>query len=227
MKAIVLLSGGIDSIVVLADALESGRECAAISFDYGQRHKYELTAAEAIASHYGVKHHLFFLDPAIFLNSSLIAKSALTIPKNRTSDELKASTTPSTYVPARNTLFLSVAMAQAESLKAEEIHFGANAMDRQYPDCHPFFFEAFQELIHRSRPNRINEVIPKIITPLIQMDKSSILNWGKELKVPFHLTFSCYDPRHASLHCGQCDACLLRKAAFIEVGILDPTKYIQ
>lgn len=212
MKAIILFSGGLDSTVMLALALSQERECLALSFDYGQRHKVELEAAKLIADHYGVKHRILTIDPQTFQHSSLV--SSMPVPTNRTPGEMQSMGTPNTYVPARNTLFLSFALSQAEIEEAQEIYFGANALDiNPYPDCRPAFIEAFQALINVSTKQAIEKRAPQLITPLIGWNKKEIVECGKRLKVPMHLTSSCYQPLRLHVGCGCCDACILRNEA--------------
>lgn len=209
MKAIILLSGGLDSAVVLALALEKGRECLAISFDYGQRHRIELEYAKKLAQHYGIPHHVIHMGKNCFANSSLVSKE--TVPKNRSMEAIKNGDTPNTYVPARNTLFLALATAQAEIFNAQEIYAGPNLLDRKpYPDCRPEFYQAFQSVINLASKQAVEGNPPHLLTPLIDWNKKEIVEQGTRLKVPFHLTFSCYDPTPDSEPCLQCDACLLR-----------------
>ncbi len=210
MKAIILLSGGVDSTVVLAMAMERGLECYAISFHYGQRHKIELKAAAKISQIYDIEHKLIHIDPKTFSNSSLT--SDLAVPKGRSATEIAQGGIPNTYVPARNTLFLSYALGQAEILDASEIHVGFNAMDyNAYPDCRPEFLEAFQIVANLGTKQGAEGRGAKIFAPLIKMNKSEIFEEGRKLKAPLHLTFSCYDPTVNEEPCQQCDACMLRK----------------
>jgi 7-cyano-7-deazaguanine synthase len=216
LKAIVLFSGGLDPTVMLAMALSQGRDCFALSFDYGQRHKIELNAAAAICKHYNVPHGIIKITTQAFEMSSLV--SSLKVPKNRTKTEI-GSGIPNTYVPARNTIFLSYAVAQAELLNAEEIHYGPNALDNiPYPDCRPAFVEAYQKLIDVATKQAVNGKAPKLVTPFIHWDKQKIVRKGRELNVPFELTFSCYDPLPDSTPCKTCDACVLRSEALNEKG---------
>jgi len=210
-KAIVLLSGGLDSAVVLGIAKSLNRECLALSFDYGQRHKVELEAARKIATHYQTPQKLITIDPTAFGNSSLV--SGEEIPKDRTVAEIK-KTTPSTYVPARNSLFLAFAMAQAELFHAEEIYIGANALDTIYPDCRCEFIEAFQAVLNVATAQALAGKAPQLIAPLLLWNKRRIIEEGKKLKVPLELSFSCYDPTAHNLPCQRCDACLLRQEGF-------------
>ncbi|NGX41790.1 MAG: 7-cyano-7-deazaguanine synthase [Chlamydiae bacterium] len=212
MKVIVLLSGGIDSTVVLASALATGRECLAISFDYGQKHIIELEHARDIAKHYDVKHAIIQIGRNCFGNSSLT--STKKVPKNRTTEEIIHSQIPSTYVPARNTLFLAYAIGQAEIHNAQEIYAGPNILDRNaYPDCRPEFYQAFQQVATFATKQAVEGNPPRIVTPLIDLNKKEIVSEGKKLNIPFDLTFSCYDPTPEGKPCHQCDACILRAEA--------------
>jgi 7-cyano-7-deazaguanine synthase len=220
MKAIILLSGGIDSTVVLALAKSQGSECIAISFDYGQRHLIELKSATAIAQHYNVLHRVIKIDSSCFngmaLSSSLT--SNIEVPTNRTLAEIEVAPIPNTYVPARNTLFLAFAVGQAEVNQAQEIHFGPNALDfNHYPDCRPQYMDAYQNLINLATKQAVEGKAPQLITPLIRLDKTEIIRKGMELKVPFDLTWTCYSPKEEK-PCERCDACLLRQAAFESIA---------
>lgn len=219
-KAIVLLSGGIDSTVSLALALERGRDCHCISFDYGQRHRIELDAAVAIASHYGVTQQLIAIDPSALTGSALV--SNCDIAKNRTAEEIAEGGIPSTYVPARNTLFLAYAAAQAEIRDADEIYYGPNAMDaKPYPDCRPAYVQAFQSVLNTASQQAVEGTPPLLVTPLLEWDKTRIVAEGVRLGVPFHLTFTCYSPSDMGVPCGSCDACVLRNAALEEAGVTE------
>lgn len=212
-KAIVLLSGGLDSAVVLGIAKSLNRDCLALSFDYGQRHKIELEAAKKIAAYYQTTQKLIILPTATFENSSLV--SNLDVPKDRTTSEMQTAT-PSTYVPARNSLFLAFAMAQAEAFHADEIYIGANALDSPYPDCRPQFIQAFQDLLNVATAQALQGKAPRLIAPLMAWNKRRIIAEGKKLKVPLELSFSCYDPTPTHLPCQRCDACVLRREGFKE-----------
>lgn len=204
-KAIILFSGGLDSTVMLALALEQKRDCHCLSFNYGQKHKIELEHAKAIAAHYRVPHRIITIDPSAFETTSLV--SNISVPKYASAKEASETGVTSTYVPARNTLFLSYALGQAEILGADEIYFGPNAMDyASYIDCRPAFIEAFQHLAAHA----INSTAPKIVTPLIHWTKEEIVKKGKELNAPLKMTFSCYDPTPDHKPCGSCQACQLR-----------------
>lgn len=208
MKAIILLSGGIDSTVALAIALGQGRQCIGVTFDYSQRHKVELKAAQKVAQHYQIPQHLVSIDPQIFAESSLINTDPIV--KNRSLEEMGMEGIPNTYVPARNTLFLAYAMGLAEKHNASEIYFGANSGDRYcYPDCRPEFMEAFQRVFDVATQDPI-----KLLTPLANMEKVEIIRLGLTLKAPLELTSSCYDPHTDGTACHQCDACILREQAF-------------
>ncbi len=212
-KAIILFSGGLDSTVMLAMALDQGRDCYALSFDYGQRHRVELEAAKSITKHYNVPHHIITIDPSAFAGSSLVSDCA--VPTNRTTTEIAESGVPNTYVPARNTLFLSYALGQAEIHAAEEIYFGANALDNlPYPDCRPEFVTAYQALINVSTKQAIEGSPPTLVAPLIHWNKTEIIRKGQALNTPLHLTLSCYQPFPFNEPCQVCDACKLREEAF-------------
>jgi len=216
MKAIILMSGGIDSTVSLALALEKGLECIALSFDYGQRHWIELTSARAICKHYNVAHQIIKIDPKAFGMSSLVEIDS-PMPKDRTIEEISGEGIPNTYVPARNTLFLSFALSQAEILNADEIHFGMNAHDiNAYPDCRPEYVKAFQDLVNVATKQSLEKKPPQIITPLSAMTKAEIISEGYRLNTPIELTHSCYNPTNSNQQCGVCDACILRNDGFVK-----------
>ncbi len=207
MRAIVLLSGGIDSCVTLAHALSIGRYCLAVSFDYGQRHKKELESATRIAAFYSVDHRTIRLDPSLFSSSS----SSLT--DLRRPIALTPDPHPTTYVPCRNLLFLSHAAALAESLHASEIFFGAHASDApSYPDCQPSFFEAFEAVVERGSYVGHNGIT--VVCPLLAYNKTGVVAYGRQLGAPLDLTWSCYDPQEDK-PCGVCQACILRATACV------------
>ncbi len=220
-KAVVLLSGGLDSTTTLAKARSDGYEVYAVSFKYGQRHVAELDAAKRVAAVMEVKKHLIVL-----VNLNDIGGSVLTaegsVPKGRSSEEMSGGI-PVTYVPARNTVFLSLALAWAEALQAPHIFIGVNALDYSgYPDCRPDYIEAFNTMANlatkagrEGRPFRIH-------TPLIRLTKAEIIRLGMKLGVDYSITHSCYDPSPAGEPCLQCDSCLLRQKGFDEAGIPDP-----
>jgi 7-cyano-7-deazaguanine synthase len=224
-KAVVLLSGGIDSATALAIAGEMGFALYALSFCYGQRHQIELQAARQIAGHFGVIKHII-LD----INLRLFGNSALTddidVPKSRNIEEM-AKGIPVTYVPARNTIFLSFALAWAEVLGSNDIFIGVNALDYSgYPDCRPDYIAAYERMANlATKAGREGKQKLKIHTPLIVLTKAQIIQKGLELGVDFRLTHSCYDPAEQGEACGACDSCLLRRKGFQEAGISDPTAY--
>jgi 7-cyano-7-deazaguanine synthase len=221
MKAVVLLSGGLDSATVLALALGERREVYALSFDYGQRHRVEINAARRLAAQAGViKHHVYPLDLEIFQGSALTGGAE--VPKDHVGDP----GIPVTYVPARNTIFLAIALGYAESHGAEEIWIGVNAVDFSgYPDCRPDFIDAFAEVIRTGTKSGIEQGTPRIIAPLISMSKKQIIETGVALGVDYSLSHSCYDPAPDGAACGHCDSCILRRRGFEEAGVEDPTRY--
>ncbi len=224
-RALVLTSGGIDSTVILAQTLQEKRECFALTFDYGQRHRLELRCAEAIARYYKVPHKVVKIDHTLFSNSSLTSSREV-VERNRDLNSIASGGIPSTYVPGRNTLFIAHAISLAESLDAQEIYVGMNANDHApYPDCRPVYLAAYQQLIDLATKQALDGYAPKLLSPLLSKSKVDIVKLGKALKIPFELTLSCYDPGSLKDHCGTCDACSLRKNAFIEAEIEDPTKY--
>ncbi len=220
--AVVLLSGGLDSAVTLAIARSLGHECRALSFDYGQRHVRELDAARRVAAALGAKAHL-----TLRLDLRAIGGSALTddiaVPKGR-SDEAISTGIPVTYVPARNTIFLSHALAWAEVLEAQDIFIGVNVLDASgYPDCRPEYIAAFERMANlATRAGVEGKSRFRIHTPLIELTKAGIIRRGVELGVDFALTWSCYEPEPDGRACGQCDTCQLRKKGFKEAGLADP-----
>ena len=224
MKAVCLLSGGLDSSTCLAWAKHEGFELYAISFDYGQRHRTELAAAARIAESIGVAGHITIpIDLRAFGGSALTSDS-IDVPKSRVAD----SSIPVTYVPARNTIFLSLALAWAEVLGAADIVIGVNALDYSgYPDCRPEFIEAFEKMANlATRAGVEGHIRLKIHTPLIALTKAGIIQLAKELRVDLALTHSCYDPDEDGRACGRCDSCMLRLKGFREAGIDDPVRYI-
>lgn len=224
MKAVCLLSGGLDSATCLAWARQQGFEVYALSFDYGQRHRVELDAATRIAEALGAAaHRTAKIDLRVFGHSALT--DDIDVPKGR--DEVAMSADiPVTYVPARNTIFLSFALAWAEVLEADAIVIGVNALDYSgYPDCRPEFIEAFQTMANLATKTGVEgRTKVKIHTPLLKLSKADIVRLGADLNVPFGLTHSCYDPDLTTGHpCGQCDSCILRARGFREAGVIDPT----
>lgn len=223
-KAICLLSGGPDSAVTTAIAKSEGYEIYALSFDYGQRHKKELDCAKKIAKELRARKHDIFK-----INLDQIGGSALTsnlkIPEGRTTEEIKKSKEiPATYVPARNTIFLSYALAYAEVLDADAIFIGANILDFSgYPDCRPEYFKKFQEMANLATKRAVEGKVIEIKHPVIEFTKAEIIKRGIELEVPFEYTWSCY--KGGEKACGVCDSCVLRLNAFKEAGYLDPIEY--
>ena len=223
-RAVVLLSGGLDSATVLAITKAEGYEPYALSFAYGQRHAWELEAAKRVAASIGVAHHRTAqIDLRAFGGSALTAE--IDVPKGRAPEEM-AHGIPITYVPARNTIFLAFALAWAEVLGANDIFLGVNALDYSgYPDCRPEFIEAFEKMANLATKAGVEgSQHLKIHTPLIAMSKAQIIARGRELGVDYGLTSSCYDPGLAGAPCGQCDSCLLREKGFRENGIADPAR---
>ena len=224
-KAVVLLSGGLDSTTTLAIARAEGYETYAMSFQYGQRHTVELQCAENVANALGVKQHTIVdIDLRAFGRSALTAD--IEVPKNRSDTEME-SDIPITYVPARNTIFLSYALAYAEVLVSDTIFIGANAVDYSgYPDCRPEYIEAYQRMANLATQAGVEgKTELKIRAPLMDKTKAEIIQIGVALGVDYSLTLSCYDPNTEGKACGGCDSCLLRKKGFEEAGIPDPTCY--
>jgi 7-cyano-7-deazaguanine synthase len=226
-KAVALLSGGLDSTTALWIAKNEGYAIYALSFRYGQRHVIELESARRVAESAGVEKHLI-----VDIDLRAIGGSALTdeieVPKERSADEM-SSGIPVTYVPARNTIFLSFALAWAETLGAEDIFIGVNALDYSgYPDCRPEYIEAFASMANLATKAGVEGNMQlKIHTPLVAMTKAEIIKRGLELDVDYSLTHSCYDPTPNGLACGKCDSCLLRLKGFAEAGARDPLRYAR
>jgi len=221
-KAVCLLSGGLDSSTCLALGRRDGYECYALSFDYGQRHRIELDAAARVAAFFSAREHRTArIDLRAFGASALTAD--IDVPKHRSSAEMEHGI-PITYVPARNTIFLSYALAWAEVLEASDIFIGVNALDYSgYPDCRPKFIHAFENLANVATKAGVEgRTRVKIHSPLIALGKAAIVRLAAELGVDFSLTHSCYDPDPEGRSCGQCDSCLLRAKGFAEAGIRDP-----
>jgi len=225
-RAVVLLSGGLDSTTTLAIAMAEGYEAYALSFDYGQRHRIETEAAARIAHSLGAKdHRIAKIDLRVFGGSALT--DDISVPKQRSRPEI-AQAIPVTYVPARNTIFLAYALAWAEVLPANHIFIGVNATDYSgYPDCRPEFIEAFENLADIGTKAGVEGRRFHVHTPLIKFSKAEIVRKGVELGVDLSLTHSCYDPTPEGLACGECDSCLLRLKGFREVGINDPIRYAK
>ena len=219
--AVCLVSGGLDSAVSLAVARREGFHCHALSFDYGQRHRIELDAAGRVAQSLGAARHLVVpIDLRLFGGSALTAD--IDVPKDGLTPGI-----PITYVPARNTVFLSLALAWAEVLEASDIFLGVNAIDYSgYPDCRPEFIEAFEGMANLATKAGVEgRTHMKIHTPLIRLSKCAIIKLGAELGVDFRLTHSCYDPDARGRSCGRCDSCRLRLQGFREAGLKDPLEY--
>ena len=218
----VLLSGGLDSATVLAIARHEGYRCHALTFDYGQRHRHELRAAAEVARALGAaEHRVACIDLRAFGGSALT--DAIDVPKDR--DESQMTTgIPITYVPARNTIFLSYALAWSEVLGCGDIFIGVNAVDYSgYPDCRPKYIEAFEKMANLATKAAVEgKVEMKVHTPLIHLRKTQIIQRGLELGVDYSLTHSCYDPAPDAIPCGHCDSCLIRARAFEELGMTDP-----
>ena len=223
-RAVVLLSGGLDSTTTLAIARAQNFESYALSFDYGQRHKIELTAAARIAKVLGARdHRVAKIDSHIFAGSALTDN--VDVPKSRPEAAI-ASGIPITYVPARNIIFLSYALAWAETLEATNIFIGANAVDYSgYPDCRPEFITEFEKLANLGTQVGIEGARFRIHAPLIDLSKAEIIRKAVELGVDLSLTHSCYDPHPDGRACGQCDSCQLRSRGFSEAGVVDPIRY--
>jgi 7-cyano-7-deazaguanine synthase len=228
-KAVVLLSGGIDSTTTLAIARAEGYEVYALSFRYGQRHEIELERARAIAEAFGVARHLIVTVDLREIGGSALTDESLAVPKDRAPEEIGAGI-PITYVPARNTIFLAFALAWAEVLGAEDIFFGANVLDYSgYPDCRPEYLRAFEHMANlATRAGVSGQARFRIHAPLLSMTKAEIIRRGRELGVDYRLTWSCYDPvarGEEILACGRCDSCQIRRRGFAEAGIEDPIPY--
>src|SRR6266571_702790 len=223
-RAVVLLSGGLDSTTTLAIAMAEGYDAYALSFDYGQRHQIEIEAARRVANSLGVKEHrVAKIDMRIFGGSALT--DDLDVPKKRLETEI-AHGIPATYVPARNTIFLAYSLAWAEVIPTGHIFIGANAIDYSgYPDCRPEFIEAFETLANLGTKTGVEGARFRVHAPLIKFSKAEIIHKALELDVDLSLTHSCYDPSPDGLACGECDSCLFRLKGFREAGVEDPIRY--
>lgn len=218
--AIVLLSGGLDSVTCLAMAQADGHSVTALSFDYGQRHNAELAAARRLAAAHGVSDHRVIRIDLAQLGGSALTDSAIAVP------EQPGDGIPVTYVPARNTVFLSYALAVAEVTGAAMIYIGVNAIDYSgYPDCRPDFIDAFERLANLATRAGVEGQTLAICTPLIQLSKADIVRAGTALGVDYSLTVSCYQANDEGEACGRCDACRLRRKGFLDAGLTDPTRY--
>ena len=223
-KAVVLISGGLDSTTCIAIAKDAGFEIAALTINYGQRHKFELDAAKQVVNHYQIDNHsMIDIDLSKFGGSALT--DDIEIPKGRNEEDM--SGIPVTYVPARNTVFLSLALAWAETLQAFDIFIGVNALDYSgYPDCRPEFIESFEKMANLGTKSGVNSGKIKIHTPLIDLKKFEIIQKANLLDLNFKMTHSCYDPDETNgRSCGDCDSCILRLAGFREAKINDPLSY--
>ena len=225
MKAVCLLSGGLDSSTCLGVAVRDGFTCYALSFEYGQRHKIELEAAAKVARQFNAaEHRIAKIDLRAFGASALTAD--IDVPKHRSLDQMSHGI-PITYVPARNTIFLAYALAWAEVLEASDIFIGVNAIDYSgYPDCRPEYIQAFEKMANLATKAGVEgRTHTRIHTPLADLGKADIVRLGKEVGVDFGLTHSCYDPSPEGRPCGRCDSCLLRRKGFEQAGLVDPLRY--
>ena len=225
LRAVVLLSGGLDSATTLALAQGTGFECYALSFDYGQRHRRELEAAARVARALGAaRHEVVTFDLRRFGGSALTADIA--VPKDRAAAEM-AGGIPVTYVPARNTIFLSFALAWAETLGSSDIYIGVNSLDYSgYPDCRPEYIDAFERMANLATKAGVEGTQRLTIhTPLLRMTKAEIVETAMTREVPLDLTWSCYEPQPDGAACGRCDSCVLRRRGFSEAGFPDPLRY--
>ena len=223
--AVILLSGGLDSTTCVAIAKDQGFELFGLTINYGQKHIFELESAKSIASYFDIKNHsIIDINLAQFGGSALT--SSMNVPKNRNVSDM--NDIPVTYVPARNTVFLSIALARAETINAFDIFIGVNALDYSgYPDCRPAFISEFEKLANLATKNGVEKKGEyKIHTPLISLTKSEIITKGIGLNVDYSITSSCYDPSDNGYPCGLCDACQLRLKGFKEAGLKDPLVYI-
>lgn len=223
-KAVVLLSGGLDSAVTAALAQQDGHRIHCVTVSYGQRHRVEIERAQAVAKALGAAGHV-----VVTVDLRAIGGSALTadveVPKDRAQEE-RAGKIPITYVPARNTIFLSLALAYAETLDAQAIYFGANVLDYSgYPDCRPDFIRAFETVARLGTKMGVEGRTVEIRAPLLMLSKAEIIRRGQDLRVPFQLTHSCYDPGLEGVACGRCDSCLIRREGFRQAGVVDPVPY--
>lgn len=227
-RAVLLLSGGLDSTTLLAVARRDGFDVHAMTFRYGQRHATEIESARRVARHFGVREHVIVdVDLRAFGGSALTSDVA--VPKDRDLEDAHSATQtiPITYVPARNTIFLSFALAWAEVLGARDIFIGVNALDYSgYPDCRPEYIEAYQRMANLATRAGVEGTAPvHLRTPLIALSKAEIIRLGLSLGVDYAITLSCYDPDSTGAACGHCDACQLRLRGFAEAGVRDPARY--
>ncbi|MCL1904545.1 MAG: 7-cyano-7-deazaguanine synthase QueC [Methanomassiliicoccaceae archaeon] len=218
-KAVVLLSGGLDSTVTLAHCIDDGNEAIALSFRYGQRHTKELDSAKAIVDHYGIKHIITDIDLSSFRSSLIGNKGEIKKDRKNIGDDI-----PDTYVPARNMIMLSVAAGLCESLGAESIYIGANSVDYSgYPDCRKEFFDSFETMMAKGTKAGVEGHMIKIAAPILNLTKAEIVKLGKRLNAPLHLTWSCYSGGERA--CGRCDSCILRLKGFADAGYKDEVEY--
>lgn len=223
-EAIVLLSGGLDSTTVLAIAKDRGFECRTLSFDYGQRHRFELEAAARVAQRYGSLEHVVFRIDMTPIGGSALTDS-IDVPKNRDTEQMTA-TIPVTYVPARNSVFLAIAAALAEARDIHDIFIGVNALDYSgYPDCRPEFIAAMEQALTLGTACGVADAPIRLHAPLIDLSKAEIVALGTDLQVDYTTTHSCYDPDANGTACGHCDSCTLRRRGFADAGLRDPTRY--
>jgi 7-cyano-7-deazaguanine synthase len=223
LKAVILLSGGLDSSTALYQAKADGYECYAISFDYQQRHRRELEYAKVIARCAGVKEHQVVSFDLRQWGGSALTDNGIDLPEERTMDEMSQNI-PITYVPARNTIFLSFGLSYAEAIDAQRVYVGVNALDYSgYPDCRPDYIQAMQKVFDLGTKQGREGTAIQIATPLIDLKKNEIIQLGNQLSVPWEQTWSCYAGE--ALACGVCDSCRLRLAAFAELGLQDPLSY--
>ncbi len=221
--SIILTSGGLDSATVAAMARQQGYELNCLSFDYGQRHRFELEAARKVAAKMGARRHLVLSMDMGSIGGSCLTDMQMEVPKQGP----RADRIPSTYVPARNTIFLSYALAWAEVIGAAHIFIGANCVDYSgYPDCRPAYLEAFEKMANLATKAAVEGRLHiKLHAPLLKMTKAEIIRTGVSLGVDYSITHSCYDPDERGLACGRCDSCVLRHAGFVQAGLPDPTRY--
>ncbi|MDX1344503.1 MAG: 7-cyano-7-deazaguanine synthase QueC [Sedimenticolaceae bacterium] len=219
-RAVVLLSGGLDSATALAIAKDAGYDCYALSLSYGQRHAAELAAAERVAAAIGVARHLILPMALDLIGGSALTDESIRVP------ETESPGIPVTYVPARNTVFLALALGWAEVLEADDLFIGVNALDYSgYPDCRPAFIEAFEQMANLATKRAVEGERVRVHAPLIQLTKAEIIRRGTALGVDYALTVSCYQADEAGRACGVCDSCRLRRRGFEEAGLGDPTRY--
>ncbi|MGD9661614.1 MAG: 7-cyano-7-deazaguanine synthase QueC [Porticoccaceae bacterium] len=221
-KAVVLVSGGLDSATVLAIARNAGFDCYTLSFDYGQRHRSELEASNRVSEALGAKEHKTLVIDLRAIGGSALTDDSIDVPEEETSG------IPITYVPARNTVFLSIALGWAEVLQAADIFIGVNAVDYSgYPDCRPEFIKAFEVMANLATKAGVEGGQLRVHAPLVKMTKAEIIKQGISLGVDYGLTVSCYQANRIGEGCGRCDSCRLRKQGFAQAGVVDPTKYYK